>query len=176
MNSILVRIIAVVLVVNCSSGIVFAADNSSKEEIGTKASRMNSIASIMKQGRENAKAGNVKSKEDFNSGSMALKMIQGLGLVSGLFLIGAHFYKKYTLKDAPQVTKKIKIIERTPLGGKGALILAEVDGQKVLVGMGSDSLSLMKLEAPTVKLEEAVEEGSEDLWFALQKASASSQA
>lgn len=174
MKSILVRIIGLILIVNCSSGIAFAADSSSNENSASKANRMESIASIMKQGRENSKAGSKKSQEEYNSGSMALRMIQGLGLVAGLFLIGAHFYKKYTLKDAPQIAKKIKILERTPLGGKGALILAEVDGQKVLVGMGSDSLSLMKLEAPTVKLEEAVEEGSEDLWFALQKASASS--
>jgi flagellar biogenesis protein FliO len=174
MKSILVRVIAFILIVNCSGGVVFAADDISGEEVGAKANRMNSIASIMKQGRENSKNSSKKSKEEYNSGSMALRMIQGLGLVSGLFLIGAHFYKKYTLKDAPQITKKIKILERTPLGGKGALILAEVDGQKVLVGMGSDSLSLMKLEVSTVKLEEAVETGSEDLWFALQKTSASS--
>jgi flagellar biogenesis protein FliO len=136
--------------------------------------RMANIASIVKDGRSAQGQGNKKRVEPQSTGSIALRMIQGLGLVAGLFLIGAHCYKKYALKDAPQTTRKIKIIERSSMGGKQALVLAEVEGQKVLIGLGGDSLSLIKLDTPEIKLEQAVTEGAEDLWFALQKSAASS--
>lgn len=148
-----------------------AADESAETVLTPKKNRMANIASMMGQDKA-ANSNAVEREKPYSTGTAVIRMIQGLGIVAGIFLIGAHYYKKYTLKNAPQFSRKIKILERSSLGGKNGLVLAEVDGQRVLVGMGGDSLSLIKLDSPTVKLEEVVEEGTEDLWFALQKSSA----
>lgn len=141
---------------------------------GSGSNRAKAIADIMNKNRKEKSATVEVSKPENNTGSMALRMIQGLGIVVGLFIIGAHYYKKYVIKSEPKQTRSIKIVERTPLGSKNALILAEIEGQRVLVGLSAESISLIKLEAPVVKLEESIMEGSEELWFDLQKASASS--
>lgn len=162
----------VILVAFTSLGIcAYAADESVETPAAIKKNRMANIASMMGQDR-GAVVNELEKDKPYTTGAAVLRMIQGLGIVAGMFLIGAHYYKKYTFKNAPQFSKKIKILERSSLGGKNGLVLAEVDGQRILVGMGGDSLSLIKLDSPTLKLEEVVEEGTEDLWFALQKSSA----
>ncbi len=162
----------------CVSNITVAEEQiASKQETTTQSSgamRAQAIADLMGKNRLEKNQGTEVKAPETDTGSMALKMIQGLGIVAGMFLIGAHFYKKYVIKNVSKPARSIKILERASLGGKSALILAEIEGQRVLVGMGADTVSLMKVESQVVKLEETIVEGSEELWFELQKASASS--
>jgi|GEM_PF-1419837 len=171
MKSALLKILVIMLAFSSLRMCAYAADEATETSVTVKKNRMANIASIMGQDKA-ATSSTTERKEPYSTGTAVLRMIQGLGIVAGMFLIGAHYYKKFALKNAPQFSRKIKILERSSLGGKRGLVLAEVDGQRILVGMGGNSLSLIKLDAPTVKLEEVVEEGSEDLWFALQKSSA----
>jgi len=128
------------------------------------AERSRNIALFMAQQREAKANGEAAPGLTSNKGSTILSMVQGLGLVIGIFLIGVHVYKKYVIKNEPFNSRRIKIIERAPLSNKAALVLAEIEGQRILVGIGAEGITMTKLEPAPIRLEESYEEGSEELW------------
>jgi hypothetical protein len=75
-----------------------------------------------------------------------IKMLQALAICCGVFLVGIHFYKKYT-GQGPVFNKnrRMRILERLPVSPKSALLLVEVDGKKVLIGVGSENVSHIPL-------------------------------
>lgn len=85
--------------------------------------------------------------------SPLMKMVQSLGLLVGLVLVGAWGYKKLVLKDVPVVSRKMKLLERMSLAPRASLYLAEVEGNKILVGLTADGISMMKL-GTTIELTE----------------------
>ncbi len=73
------------------------------------------------------------------------RMFQGLFACLAVLVGGSWIYRRYVVKEPLGTTRRLKIIERLPLGAKGALCLVEVEGRTVLVGMGAETFSFMEL-------------------------------
>lgn len=73
------------------------------------------------------------------------RMFQGLFACLAVLVGGSWVYRKYVVKEPLGSARRLKIIERLPLGAKGALCLVEVEGRTVLVGMGAETFSFMEL-------------------------------
>ena len=105
-------------------------------------SRSEAIKEIVTKSREEKKAivtgDQTEGTEDANP---FLKVMKGLAIIIASFLILVHFYKRFYLNKEQDLTRRIQIIERTPLSAKSALVLAQVDGRKVLIGVGEVSIS-----------------------------------
>lgn len=91
-----------------------------------------------------AQAPATKADDDLVASS-GIKMLQGLAVLVSLVLVGAWAYKKFVLKDTTIVSRKMKLLERITIAPRASLILTEVDGNKILVGLTSDGISMMKL-------------------------------
>lgn len=79
------------------------------------------------------------------AGGSIVRMVQGLGLCLAVFLVGVKIYKRYSKHPPIARSRRMKILERLPLAGKNALILAEVDGRSILVTLG-EQISVMQLD------------------------------
>jgi flagellar biogenesis protein FliO len=78
--------------------------------------------------------------------STALRMFQSLGIILGCFLIGAWAYKKYILKEVGGVSaSRIKVLERMSVSTRGTVILSEIDGKKILIGITPQSINFLDL-------------------------------
>jgi flagellar biogenesis protein FliO len=84
-------------------------------------------------------------KSEPDSGGLAgtgFKMFQGLALCVGLLLIGMHFFKKLDARNRVRSPgRRMRIIERISVAAKTTLVLAEVDGKKILMAVGNDKVS-----------------------------------
>jgi flagellar biogenesis protein FliO len=74
----------------------------------------------------------------------AMRMVQGLGLCIGLFLVGVAIAKRINPKLAVVNEQRMCVRSRLPLTSKTQLVLAEVDGQEVLIAVGQEHVSLMQ--------------------------------
>lgn len=88
---------------------------------------------------------NQEKIDSFDAKSSAISVLQSLVLLVGIVFVGAWGYKKYVLKDKVVTNRTLKITERIPIAPKANLLLAEIDGRKVLVGLTSDSIALLEL-------------------------------
>jgi flagellar biogenesis protein FliO len=85
-------------------------------------------------------------RPDEDLGSAAMRMVQSLGVILGLFLIGAWAYKKYILKDTTTLpTARLRVIERLAVSPRGSIMLSEVEGRRVLVGVTPQAISFLDL-------------------------------
>ncbi|MBN8548941.1 MAG: FliO/MopB family protein [Deltaproteobacteria bacterium] len=70
------------------------------------------------------------------------KMLQGLGICVGLLFVGVHFFKKYNPQNNPRAAgRSMRVLERMPIAPKTSLVLAVVEGRKILMAVGSDRVS-----------------------------------
>ncbi len=99
-----------------------------------------------------------KAVQDSEITSSGMRMVQSLGLLVAMVLIGAWAYRKFVLKETVQVSRKIKLIEKIPLSPRASLMLAEIDGTTVLVGLAADAITLMKLDKPHAPFAVTLEE------------------
>ena len=106
------------------------------QDIQSKLERANELRDVQLQKVEQLQP--MKADDDLTSAG--LKMAQALGFILGAFLIGAWAYKKYILKDIALPMSKIRILERVPVSTRGSVMLAEVDGKKILVGVTPQSI------------------------------------
>ncbi len=70
--------------------------------------------------------------------------LQSLGivlLILSLFPLGAHFYKKFNVKN-PE-SNHIKILEIKPINYKAQILLIDVQGKKILIGYSDKGLSFL---------------------------------
>lgn len=70
-------------------------------------------------------------------------MVKGLAICVALLLTVVWLLKKF---KAPLVTgqgRAMRIVERLPVTTKSSLLLVEVNSKKVLIGVGSDPISLV---------------------------------
>lgn len=75
------------------------------------------------------------------------KMFRGLFLCLGVLLIITHIIKKFSKKNATTISdKRIVILDRQSLTSKSALVLADVEGRKILIACGSDNINIQQLE------------------------------
>ncbi|MDZ4785052.1 MAG: flagellar biosynthetic protein FliO [bacterium] len=126
--------------------------------------RAKTIAGLIKERKVQKAEGLLPAhQKEASTGSSILRMIEGLVLVAGIFLVGVHLYKKFVLKDKSLPNKfrgrRIKIIERTPISSKASLLLVEIEGKKVLVGVGSENVSITELESNEIENISGFDEG-----------------
>lgn len=87
-----------------------------------------------------------ESAPDTNLGASAMSMVKGLALCVAILLIGAHLYRRSTGQAGAQgPSRQLKILERLPLGPRSALLLLEVRGEPVLVGLTADGMRFHQL-------------------------------
>ena len=106
--------------------------------------------SILKDGsiKESPATANNLSKQiaplppiDFSSS--LLSMLKGLAICIALLLLVVWVLKKL---KSPIVTghgRSLKIIERLPVSAKSSILLIEVNNKRVLIGVGSEPVSLI---------------------------------
>ena len=77
--------------------------------------------------------------------SSGVKMTQGLALCVAILLIGAFLAKKFKVGAVNSGARSMKVLERLPLTPKTALLLAEVQGQRVILSVGSEQVQFLKV-------------------------------
>lgn len=73
------------------------------------------------------------------------KGVEALVLCLGVLFIGVALAKKLKIKGAISGARQIKVIERTVVSSKTSLILAEVNGSKVLLSVGPERVSFLNM-------------------------------
>ena len=72
-----------------------------------------------------------------------VKLFVGMAIVIGIMLlIHAINRKGFKFLESRQ-SRQIKIVENRPMGGRKSLCLVEVDGERLLLGVGNDRLDLL---------------------------------
>ena len=90
------------------------------------------------------------------------RMFQGLAFALAVFCAGIYLTKKFR-RITPNTMRKLRIIERCPLTSKNMLVLVEVEGRKLVVGLGSDNMTFFCAEQrPQFDLTEIKEEVCEE--------------
>lgn len=123
------------------------ADADAATDTSDGIARAKVISDIIKEKKTKESKSEETSSPNQNAAnaSTMFQMIKGLAMVAGLFLIAAYLYNRFVLKKVAPQTGRIKIIERTQILPKTYVVLAEIDGEKVLFGAGSDQVSIMNL-------------------------------
>ncbi|MBU1139266.1 MAG: flagellar biosynthetic protein FliO [Proteobacteria bacterium] len=80
---------------------------------------------------------------DPSFGAVGLRMFWGLLVVLGILLIVYGFARKKLSLVHSSKKSKIKIIEMRPLMAKKSLCLVEVAGRQYLLGLGSETITLL---------------------------------
>ncbi|MDC0358692.1 flagellar biosynthetic protein FliO [Oligoflexia bacterium] len=81
------------------------------------------------------------------------RMLQGLAICVGVFLVGVYFIKRFGKQKNYYPDKHLNILERMPLTQKTALLLVEVNGENVLLSVGSDRVNFLKTQDAVAKVE-----------------------
>ena len=73
------------------------------------------------------------------------KMVAALAVVIALMMVALHFMKKYFFHSLPDVngTALINIVSTRHLGPKCSIMLVEVLGQLVLLGVSNQQISIL---------------------------------
>lgn len=86
--------------------------------------------------------------EDLDLFASGLKLFVGLSVVIGLMLIFHVLNRKGFKFLESRHAGSIKIIETRPLGGRKSLCLVEVEGRRILLGLGNDRVDVVHSFAP----------------------------
>lgn len=85
-----------------------------------------------------------------------VRMLQGLAMCLGLFLISVWAYKKYALKGKVQVPAgRMRVVDRIAINSKASLALVKVDGRDFVIAIGSEHLSIAPLDNQILPLHPA---------------------
>jgi flagellar biogenesis protein FliO len=80
-----------------------------------------------------------------------VKLIQNLGILIGILLIGTWAAKKWLIKELPESVRNLKIIDRITIDPRNRLTLVEVSGKQVLVGHGNGNIALLEIGSNEIK-------------------------
>ena len=89
------------------------------------------------------------AQEPAKEPELFVRMAKGLGFCLGLLFIGTALVKRYHPGAAMQGRdeRRMVILEKLALSPKATLYLVEVDGKQMLVGSGSEALSIQEVPA-----------------------------
>lgn len=93
------------------------------------------------------------------------KMLKGLGLCVGVFLIGVALCQRLRARATAAGGGRMRVIERLPLSAKTSLILVECEGRTLLAAVGPERVTLHERAAQAVEqfeLECGAEETEQD--------------
>ena len=105
--------------------------------------RMESAVQAKRDGQNQQK--NIPEESPLSSNGV--RMIAGLALCVGVFLIGAWLVRRASGKIKPMNTRSMRVVERMPVTSKTALMLIEVDGRRVMLAAGPDKVSFYAPES-----------------------------
>lgn len=119
------------------------------EDDNASQTKMNRIQSIIDTRNKQVNTGDGeisawRSPADQDFKSSGFKMLQGLGVCVGLFLVLAHFLKKYGAGRGGVVRNRMQIIEKCSLAPKTSLMMVLIDGVEYVVAVGSERVTLIK--------------------------------
>ncbi|WKZ57152.1 MAG: flagellar biosynthetic protein FliO [Bdellovibrionota bacterium] len=97
-----------------------------------------------------------------NEGSGWLRMIEGLALCVGVFLIGIGLVKRRRKDRGLPMGRRMRVIERLAVSTRGAVVLMKVDEREFLVGVGGEGISVTPLQEQPVAVERLVQERAPD--------------
>lgn len=142
--------VLLVYILTCCSGAF--ADESIAE---MKSSKLERVGELVHENREHGGAlrqiREEAEKSDDQMSSSGMKMFQGLAFCVGLLLVGSGIYRKFGRgKSLGGSTSRIKILERSALSARAMVVLAEIDGQKVLFTTGSDQVQTVLLDSNNI--------------------------
>lgn len=75
--------------------------------------------------------------------SSGLKLLVGMAVVVGLMLLFHVFSRKGFRFLESRHSGRIRIMETRPMGGRKSICLVEVEGEKLLLGLGSDRVDCL---------------------------------
>ncbi len=105
--------------------------------------RMESAVQAKREGQSQKK--NIPEESPLSSN--AVRMIAGLALCVGVFLIGAWLVRRTSGKVKPMNTRSMRVVERMPVTSKTSLMLIEVEGRRVMIAAGPDKVSFFAPES-----------------------------
>ncbi len=94
---------------------------------------------------EESKSQEKKQQSAPEISTASYKMLQGLGLCCVLLMVGVYVAKKCKISGIAQGNRKMRLIERIALSPRSHLVLAEVEGRRVLLAVGSDNVRFHSL-------------------------------
>ena len=123
-----------------------AANQASELAIQNKLDRTRELLKDS-QGEKGRPAAGASAGGDIG-GDIALtgvRVLEGLLLCLGVLALGVYIAKRFGFKPAGGAARKIKLIERTPLSSRTALVLAEIEGKTVLISVGAERVSFFEV-------------------------------
>lgn len=136
-----------------SADAVFAVSTESTQDqsqnLEQKLARTKKLFADKEQAAASGKPAAAWSTESDSStlAGTGFKMIQGLGLCVGVLLIGVHFFKKYNPQNNPRAPgRSMRIIEKMAVAPKTSLVLATVEGRKILFAVGNERVSFFSTQ------------------------------
>ncbi len=72
-----------------------------------------------------------------------LRMVVSLVIVLGM-MYAAYYWLKRRGAMPGTAQKRMRIVERLPIDTRRSILLLQVDGEEILVGVGNDTLSAIK--------------------------------
>ncbi len=137
-------------VVLCISVVMLMSFPALAQEVVSSPSKLERTKELVKQGSD--ERAQPKTVTESSIETSAVKMVSGLVGAIGVLLLLVVALKKIQKGGALVSNKKIKILERTPLSQRSALVLAEVDGERILLGVGSDPVTILHKMVPQFEM------------------------
>ncbi len=78
-----------------------------------------------------------------DGGLGVIRTLLSLILVIGM-MVAAYYWLKRRGTVPGATTRRMRVVERLPIDARRSLLLLEVDGEELVVGVGSDTLSPIK--------------------------------
>lgn len=72
-----------------------------------------------------------------------LRMVVSLVIVLGMMFAVYYWLKRRNVMPG-KTQKRMRIIERLPIDTRRSILLLEIDGEELIVGIGNDTLSPLK--------------------------------
>ena len=79
--------------------------------------------------------------QEGETSQLGFGVLKALGLCVGVFLIGVAVTKRYRGGVQTGGARRLRVVERVPLSSKTHLVIAEVEGNQVLLAVGPDRVS-----------------------------------
>lgn len=109
-------------------------------------SKLEATADLIRTSRNPGSGSEQAASIDPSVQGSGLKMVQGLAACLAVLLIGSWAVKRHQKGVENNSSRRLKILERLPLAPKTFLVLAEVEGKKILLSVGSERVTM--LESP----------------------------
>jgi flagellar biosynthetic protein FliO len=90
---------------------------------------------------------NWRSEPGIDIGQKGFSMLQGLFLCLGILLIGTYLVKRFKSVSVEGTKRRMQVLEKLAISPKTSLVLVEVDGKKLVLGVGAEKVSFSSLSA-----------------------------